>query len=237
MSVMITHDRWMDLAAEERRRLEQILPALTLEQWAAPTLCDDWTVREVVAHLTGTAAAAASVREQLRQQRHASSEKGTGTQLDAVNALQVRERAHLELDELRSQFTEASLAALVRRQETPAVVRALRFPFPAPLGWASLGFLIDVVYTRDAWMHRLDICDAVGRTPELTAAHDAVILADAARVWLRRSGTEGIVLTGPIGMTLGNPGPTSPAYDGITFARALSGRGSLPGIRDDLVLF
>ena len=35
----------------QRRRMQAMLSALTDEQWAAPSRCVEWTVREVVAHL------------------------------------------------------------------------------------------------------------------------------------------------------------------------------------------
>jgi uncharacterized protein (TIGR03083 family) len=44
-----------DLAAEtfaERRRLAALLAGLTTTQWAQPSLCSGWRVREVVAHIT-----------------------------------------------------------------------------------------------------------------------------------------------------------------------------------------
>ena len=41
----------MNLAAAERADLADLLESLTLEQWQAPSLCGDWTVREVVAHM------------------------------------------------------------------------------------------------------------------------------------------------------------------------------------------
>ncbi len=36
----------------ERERLAGLLAGLTPEQWAAPSLCEGWRVREVVAHIT-----------------------------------------------------------------------------------------------------------------------------------------------------------------------------------------
>jgi uncharacterized protein (TIGR03083 family) len=39
------------LAADERRDLADLLDDLTPEQWLQPSLCDGWTVRDVVAHL------------------------------------------------------------------------------------------------------------------------------------------------------------------------------------------
>ncbi|WP_020385122.1 maleylpyruvate isomerase family mycothiol-dependent enzyme [Kribbella catacumbae] len=40
------------LIADERRELATLLKELPAEQWDAPTLCEGWRVREVVAHLT-----------------------------------------------------------------------------------------------------------------------------------------------------------------------------------------
>jgi uncharacterized protein (TIGR03083 family) len=43
-------EHW-DTIAAERRRLADLLDGLTEEQWATPSLCDAWTVRDVVGHL------------------------------------------------------------------------------------------------------------------------------------------------------------------------------------------
>ena len=37
----------------QRRRMEDVLARLTAEQWAQPSRCDGWSVRDVVVHLTG----------------------------------------------------------------------------------------------------------------------------------------------------------------------------------------
>src|SRR5450631_1254263 len=41
-----------DSITAERRELAAMLAGLSAEQWDAPTLCDGWAVRHVVAHLT-----------------------------------------------------------------------------------------------------------------------------------------------------------------------------------------
>jgi uncharacterized protein (TIGR03083 family) len=41
-----------DLISAERRELADLLASLSDEQWDAPTLCDGWAVRHVVAHVT-----------------------------------------------------------------------------------------------------------------------------------------------------------------------------------------
>jgi uncharacterized protein (TIGR03083 family) len=40
-----------DLARDERRDLAELLASLTSEQWDAPTLCERWRVRDLVAHV------------------------------------------------------------------------------------------------------------------------------------------------------------------------------------------
>ena len=44
-------DHW-DLIAAERRWLADLLDTLTPEQWATPSLCGAWSVKEVAVHLT-----------------------------------------------------------------------------------------------------------------------------------------------------------------------------------------
>ena len=46
----IVADR-IQLAADERQDLADLLDTLTSEQWVHPSLCERWTVRDVVAHL------------------------------------------------------------------------------------------------------------------------------------------------------------------------------------------
>lgn len=48
----MTDDTLRAETVAERRRLAALLSELTPEQWAAPSLCAGWRVREVVAHVT-----------------------------------------------------------------------------------------------------------------------------------------------------------------------------------------
>jgi hypothetical protein len=43
-------------------------------------------------------------------------------------------------------------------------------------------------FTRDAWVHRIDIARAAGLAPELTPGHDGRIVADIVAEWSRRHG-------------------------------------------------
>ncbi|GAA4693958.1 maleylpyruvate isomerase family mycothiol-dependent enzyme [Pseudonocardia yuanmonensis] len=42
---------YMAMAMAERAEITDLLASLTPEQWKAPTLCEDWRVRDVVAHM------------------------------------------------------------------------------------------------------------------------------------------------------------------------------------------
>lgn len=89
----------------------------------------------------------------------------------------------------------------------------------------TLGFLIDVIMTRDPWMHRVDIARAVGAPMVLTADHDGVLVDDVVREWAARHGQPFTLRpTGPAGGRWGSGGPVL-EYDAVEFCRALSGRG------------
>ncbi|MDR3661711.1 MAG: maleylpyruvate isomerase family mycothiol-dependent enzyme [Mycobacterium sp.] len=58
----------MDLACAERQELVELLAELTPEQWERPSLCTEWRVRDVVAHIIGydELSSTETVREFLR---------------------------------------------------------------------------------------------------------------------------------------------------------------------------
>ena len=103
----------------------------------------------------------------------------------------------------------------------------------------KMGYLFDIVLTRDTWMHRSDIAKATGRPMELTAAHDGRIVADAAAEWARRHGKPCTLhLTGPAGGTFRQgDGGEEITIDAVDFCRILSGRGTGEGLLRQQVPF
>jgi uncharacterized protein (TIGR03083 family) len=78
----------MRLAAAEYDRCAEMLRSLTPAQWAMPTDCPAWDVRQMAAHMLGMAEMAASIRENLRQQRKATKVAGSGgVYIDALTQL------------------------------------------------------------------------------------------------------------------------------------------------------
>lgn len=226
------HADWVRAADEEYRRLLALLGELDAEAWSAPTDCTGWDVRAVVAHLAGAAQWPASVRESVRQQRHGRRLLPDAETVDGMNELQVRERADRTPAQLLEELAEAAPRAVRARSRLPRPIRALPVPFGPPLGTKPLGYLSDRILTRDAWLHRIDICRAVGRSPVLTADHDGRIVADVVVEWAELHGQPvELVLTGPAGgRWQRGAGGEWLELDAVEFCRILSGRDAGAGL-------
>jgi hypothetical protein len=100
------------------------------------------------------------------------------------------------------------------------------------VGWQPLRYLFDMGFTRDAWVHRIDIARAAGIAPELTAEHDGRIVADILAEWSRRHGQPyTLTLRGPAGGDFtGGHGGEEQAVDAVEFVRILSGRAEGAGV-------
>jgi uncharacterized cupin superfamily protein len=98
---------------------------------------------------------------------------------------------------------------------------------------------MDRIYTRDAWMHRVDISRATGRPMLLTADHDGRIVADVVAEWANTHGRPyRLTLTGPAGGTWssGSAGDEI-TLDAVEFCRILSGRAVGRGLLGHAVPF
>jgi uncharacterized protein (TIGR03083 family) len=229
------HGDWMATAAEEYRRLGELLAGLPDEDWRLPTDCAEWDVHDMVAHLVGAAESTASIRELLRQARLGRRLRPGEPGVDGMNAVQVRDRADATPETLRHDLAAAGERGVRARNRIPAPLRALRLPFGPPLGTRPLGYLMDRIYTRDAWLHRVDLARATGRPLQLTAEHDGRIVADVVAEWARAHGRPyRLTLTGPAGGTwsYGEDGEDGEQHtlDAIEFARVLSGRAAGTGL-------
>jgi uncharacterized protein (TIGR03083 family) len=196
------HQEAMILAATEFERIVAQLRALEPADWTRPTVCGLWDVRAMAAHVLGMAEAQASFRQFAHDFRAAGKRSG-GKMIDEMTATQVRERAATTPGAITSRLAAVAPRAVRARRRTPALMRwAVRLkndpPFDAER-W-RYGYLVDTIFTRDTWMHRLDISRATGRPMELTAGHDGRLVADVAAEWARRHGKAfALTLTGPAG--------------------------------------
>ena len=232
MEQTMRHRDWMTTAEEEYRRLGALLAALTDEEWRRPTDCSAWDVRAMVAHLVGAAECSASVPEMLRQAAKGVRLRVPGDLVDKMNAVQVLERAERTSAELVTDLARSGARTVAARRRIPGPVLAVPLPFGPPLGVRPLGYLMGRIYTRDAWMHRVDICRATGREPELTAGHDGRIVDDVVREWAdAHQAAYTLRLTGPAGGSWGSPGEGEEiVLDAVDFCRTVSGRAPGSGL-------
>lgn len=238
----LPHDEAMALASVEYKRLIDAAERLTAAQWAMPTDCAGWDVRSMVGHLLGMMELDAD-RDELARQVGAAvlRTQSTGELLiDALTAIQVEERAPLGIDELLTALREAAPGALAARSALTSEQRAEPYDPRLPLeGMWTRGYLLDVIHTRDPWMHRVDLARATGTDLVLTPDHDGRIVADVVSDWARRHGQPfTLVLTGPAGGTfLAGHGGERYELDAVEFCRILSGRATGSGLLGERVPF
>lgn len=224
------------LAVTEYGRFADLLDGLRAQDWGAATACPGWDVRDVAGHCLGMARFAASPLEMARQMLAARRLQGTagGELVDALTAVQVARTAELSTDELVREYRAVGPRAARGRRRMPGPVRAARSEQAVggvPEPWTT-GFLLDVILTRDAWMHRSDVCTATGASMVLTAEHDGVLVDDVVTEWAGRHGrAHELVLTGAAGgrWVEGAAGETH-ELDAVEFCRLVSGRGTGPGL-------
>ena len=212
----------MGLAAAEYERFLDLLRSLRPDEWRRPTECKAWDVRAMATHLLAEAESHFSLRELVHQLRAYRKAKD-GPMIDAMTALQVRDRADLTPDEIVARFEDAAPRSVRARRRMPGLVRRMRMKVDPPFEkerW-PLSYLMDVIYTRD-----------IGREPVLTPEHDGRIVAHMVAEWARRHGQPfTLTLTGPAGGHYANgDGGEHIELDAVEFCRIVSGRGQGTGL-------
>lgn len=229
------------LALTENARMVALLAALDEPDWTRPTCCSDWDVRSLASHVLAMMEAAASPREFVHLFRAGAKAAGERPRIDGMTQVQVAERTHLTSKDIVEAMADTAPRSARARYRLPAPLRYL--PVPEEVDGVRetwrLGYLFDVILTRDTWMHRLDVCLATGREPDLTPEHDGRIVADVVAEWARRHGRPfHLTLEGPAGgvYAQGDGGETITA-EAAEFCRVLSGRGHGTGLMAGRVPF
>lgn len=229
------------LAAAENQRVVALVRDLDAGDWAKPTDCPAWDVRALVAHVLGGMEAFASFPQFVHQMRRAKKAAGDGPLIDGMTAVQVRERAHLTTTELVERLVDVAPRSARARARVPRLLRRMPMKQEVADGTETwrLGYLLDVILTRDTWMHRVDIARATGTTLLLTPEHDGRIVADVVAEWARRHGRPfTLQLKGPAGGAfLGKGGAEEITLDAVEFCRILSGRATGTGVLTQEVPF
>jgi uncharacterized protein (TIGR03083 family) len=150
---------------DELQRFEELIRSLDQAAWSTPTRCEGWTVADVAAHVTGTFADIAAGRfEELAApdatERQTAERRGR-TPEEVADELHVAGKTSLDL---AASFDDAAWEG------------------PAPAGIpGTLGEGAEAIW-YDAYVHREDICAALGREPargpglRAAVSHLAVLL-------------------------------------------------------------
>ncbi len=182
----IGHDEAMRLATAENAKFGALLRNIASEDWSKPTDCTLWDVRAMAAHVVGSAAGQVSPREFLRQKRKGkpvTAEIGGQFWWDGMNEVQVRERSHLTTDELIAEWETIYPKAVKSRTRLPRVIGNLKVLNLPIVGKQPVAYLFDVGFTRDVWMHRVDIAHALGYGLDFDDEHDGRLMEDYVAEW------------------------------------------------------
>ena len=240
------HQEAMRLQTEELNRTATLLRSFDGAAWAAATDCPGWDVRTMYQHVLGACEAGASIGENLRQFRRALAyRRQYGGPLEAaLSAVQISDRASLSPAQILRRLETVAPKTVRGRARVPALIRrhaTLAIDGPVRERW-PLGYLIDTIYLRDLWMHRIDAARAAGQPAALTAGHDGRIVADITAEWARRHGQPFLLdLTGPAGGSYardaGRPAAEHLRLDAVEVCRALAGRAVATGLLTTIVPF
>ena len=239
----ITRYEMQGLATTEYARAADQLRSLTPDDWSKPTDCPLWDVRAMAGHTLGMMSDFTSFRNLMRRMRAATkaAKEVGGPLVDSMTAMQVADHADLSTAELIAKVDEIGPRAARWRKKVPTLFR--RMPMKEEVGgrvetW-RMGYLLDVILTRDPWMHRVDIARATGREIVLTPEHDGRIVADVVAEWARRHGKPfTLTLTGSAGGIFVAGGGGDPiTIDAIDFCRVLAGRAAGTGLLSQAVPF
>lgn len=160
------------VAAFELQQVLDLLEQLEGDDWTQPTECPAWNVRAMTAHLAGGCAGWARWRDFRRQTITNPYILRTPVPIDAINRREVEDRATRTPRQLIDELREVGPVAIRNRKNLPGFLRWIRMPASPMPGMMSLAYLADVVYPRDQWMHRMDLCRSTGRAWVTNPDHD-----------------------------------------------------------------
>ncbi|PKW17252.1 maleylpyruvate isomerase family mycothiol-dependent enzyme [Saccharopolyspora spinosa] len=175
------HAHAAELLRPEVEAMRAQLGWLSASQWLAPTDCPRWSVRDVVAHVLGNAEVALAPDLLVLRAREGEQRYPRLYRLDAVNEMAVDAWQDRQAGELLAEFAPLWRQVIGSLPGMSESVRGQTFDagYPGSLP-VAVGYVVDVLLTRDMWMHRIDICRATGRAFE-AHEHDRGVVEQVLR--------------------------------------------------------
>ena len=184
----------------QRRRLGELLATLDVDQWAAPSRCEDWSVQDVIAHLVSTnqfwtVSLGAGIAGHPTHMLVAFDPVATPAQLvDATLGLswsEILDQYLQTVDELANVVTGLDDAAWSMPAEAP------------PGHLAAHTVALHALW--DAWIHERDIMLPLGLTPTVEPDEVVASLRYAAAIGPALRASAGSTLTGTLGVLTSDP--------------------------------
>ncbi|WP_405061258.1 maleylpyruvate isomerase family mycothiol-dependent enzyme [Kribbella sp. NBC_01505] len=225
----------------ELQAWHDLLASIDGSDWQRRTVCDAWDVADIAGHLIGQAEDVIRPLSFPRRFRKGKRVYPTAPKFDAHMMVQADEHRGTPPDLLRSTFDRVWGKATRTISRNPALIRRISMATDEfPDFSLNLGYIQDILLPRDLWMHRDDICQALGR-PFDPGPYGAELIAQVMRdlidgpFWGDRPAVD-LELTGQGGGTyrLGRGEPVGhAAVDAVSYMRTLSGRDDAPVVSGD----
>ena len=212
-----------------------LLGQLGDRDWQRPTDCTEWDVRTLVSHLVAQCEDGLRLGTMLRRELAGRRRYPDKAGVDAHMAVQVHDHRAEPGPELAERFGLLWPRAVQARRRRPMALRRIIVSSGDPsMSRFSIGYLLDIIYNRDLWMHRLDLARATGQ-PFQTGDHGRHIVAqvvrDLALAW--PAAPVALELTGSAGgswlVGWGEPAAVIQA-EATAWMRALAGRDDNPAL-------
>ncbi|WP_433161124.1 maleylpyruvate isomerase family mycothiol-dependent enzyme [Kribbella sp. CA-247076] len=224
----------------ELQAWHELLASIDGAEWHRRTVCDEWDVADIAGHLIGQAEDVIKPWSFPRRFRKAKRVYPDKPRFDAHMMVQAEEHRGTPPAELRASFDRVWGKATRTISRNPELIRRIAMQVEdAPR--MALGYVQDILLARDLWMHRDDVCQALGRTFDPGPYAGELIaqvvydLEASGPFWDERPAVV-LELTGAGGGTyrLGRDEPVGrAAVDAVGYMRTLSGRDDDPLVTGD----
>jgi uncharacterized protein (TIGR03083 family) len=216
----------------------ELLTSLDSDDWHVRTVCTEWDVADVVGHLCGQAEDVLVPWSFPMRDRRARRRYPDVPLVDSHMLIQSDEHRGTPPAELIQQFDRLWDKANQSMLRRPELIRRIKIkvegiPIPT-FQRLSFGYIQDILLPRDLWMHRDDVCRALGRPfdpgkfgQELIG--QVLLDLEVFEVWAGLPVR--VVLSGPAGgiWQLGQGEPVADVRtDAVGYMRTISGRDEHP---------
>ena len=213
-----------------------LLASLDGADWSRRTVCTEWDVADIAGHLCGQAEEVLRPWTFPMRDRRARRTYPDVPLLDAHMMVQADDYRGTPPAEVREQFDRLWAKATRRISRNPGLIRRMRIKVEGVPGFENidLGYVQDILLARDLWMHRDDVCQALGREFDAGQYADEVVaqvMLDIEDGPFWQGLPVVLVLSGQGGGTyrLGRDEPIATVRtDAVGYMRTLSGRDDHP---------